>query len=338
MAIPLISIIMPVKNTEQFLPACLDSIINQSEQDWELIVTDDHSTDNSRAVVEKFVEKDTRIKLISSSGNGIISALQSSYALATGDIIHRMDSDDIMPKNKLQLLKEGLLKEGLNTVVTGKVEYFSEEPISEGYLQYQYWLNSLCEDNSHWQHLYEECVVASPAWMMFKQDFEKCGGFNSNYYPEDYDLVFRWYAAGFKIFALRDCIHFWREHPKRTSRTAAYCNQAAFFKLKLMYFLKFERDRNRPFLIFGAGTKGKIMANFLIDQKEKFYWVNSISKSKQEKTASKYSDYTLGMDQLAEFIEPQIIITVGEAKSKQQIQAFMKKHNWVEHKHYFFFR
>ena len=64
---PTISILMPVKNTAPFLNECLDSIINQSETDFELIAIDDHSTDESHSILNEYSIKDKRVKVFKKS-------------------------------------------------------------------------------------------------------------------------------------------------------------------------------------------------------------------------------------------------------------------------------
>ena len=74
------SILIPFKNTVAYLPACLDSIINQSYKNWEVLIVDDSSTDQSYEVVKAYSKQDARIKLLKNKGFGIIEALQTAYA------------------------------------------------------------------------------------------------------------------------------------------------------------------------------------------------------------------------------------------------------------------
>ena len=109
---PLISILMPYKNTGRFLEACLDSIIEQGYNHWELLAVNDHSTDHSQDILQDYARLDPRIKLRLNSGKGIIPALRTAYAISSGAFITRMDSDDIMYPDKLQHLLSGLQSHG----------------------------------------------------------------------------------------------------------------------------------------------------------------------------------------------------------------------------------
>ena len=77
---PLVSIIVPYKNTANYLPECLDSILEQSYANFELIIVNDNSTDSSKAIVESYAKKDARIYSYNTNGQGIIDALQFAYS------------------------------------------------------------------------------------------------------------------------------------------------------------------------------------------------------------------------------------------------------------------
>ena len=329
---------MPLKNADAYLEECLKSNSDQSETNWELLVADDHSTDNSREILDSFQKKDSRIRVFTSEGRGIIAALQTAYSYAKGEFIHRMDADDCMPIHKLRLLKNKLLESAHGTVVTGKVHYFSEGQLSEGYQNYENWLNALSENESHWKYLYKECVIASPAWMIRREDFDASGAFNSSLYPEDYDLVFRWYAKGFKVKAVNEIVHYWREHAARTSRLHEHYQQKAFFRLKLNYFFKLHYDSNRPLVVFGAGLKGKITLQ-LLNEKGKLdaYWVNTIEDKSWTVPGEGPLYQPLSFKMLPSMKAPQIIVVVADADKQKKIKAFLATQNWEEWHQYFFF-
>ncbi|MBT8303818.1 MAG: glycosyltransferase, partial [Bacteroidia bacterium] len=92
----LISILIPFKNTVLFLPECLDSILKQTYTNWEAILVDDNSDDDSFELVKTYSEIDNRFKPLKNPGNGIIEALRCAYNNSKGEFITRMDSDDIM--------------------------------------------------------------------------------------------------------------------------------------------------------------------------------------------------------------------------------------------------
>ena len=92
----LISIIVPVYNSDKFLSKCLDSIVNQSYDNLEVIVVNDGSTDCSREILHKYAELDKRIKLFDKDNGGIGSAYNVAFKHITGDYVLFVDSDDFL--------------------------------------------------------------------------------------------------------------------------------------------------------------------------------------------------------------------------------------------------
>jgi glycosyltransferase involved in cell wall biosynthesis len=268
-----VSIIMPVKNAGKYLHECLSSIRRQTFPFWELIVVNDHSEDTTEEILQAHCLEDERIRVFNNPGNGIIPALQHALSVSTGDFITRMDGDDLMPEDKLELMTSALSTQPVKTIVTGKVDYFGTEPVSEGYLGYQRWLNERIDRKDHWDWIYRECVIASPNWMIRKADLMAMGGFDCLSYPEDYHLVLRWYQHGFRLVALDATTLHWREHPERTSRTSHHYNQEHFFRLKIDHFLNHQLE-NQSLILWGAGSKGRLTASLLDQHGQAFQWMD----------------------------------------------------------------
>jgi len=85
---------MPVFDAGSWLTNCLESIINQTEMDWELIAIDDFSTDNSFDILQQYSLKNDRIQIYKNQSKGIIPALQLAFQQSSGTYITRMDADD----------------------------------------------------------------------------------------------------------------------------------------------------------------------------------------------------------------------------------------------------
>lgn len=329
----MVSILMPVKNAAEYLDECIQSIIEQSWTNWELIAVDDHSSDSSKQILEKFAGKDQRIIATTNKGQGIIPALRTAYAISKGEYIHRMDADDIMPKQKILALRKILDENGKRTVATGRVKYFSANGVNEGYLKYEEWLNSLNKYNSHWDEIYKECVIASPCWMVHRNDFETCGSFDSNVYPEDYDLIFRFYENKMKVVSSPDVLHLWRDHPNRISRNHEHYAAQSFYELKLDYFLKLEYNASKMLVIWGAGKKGKRMAKLLQAKEIAFLWAsNNPNKHGKEIYDQLLYDITETIKN-----DVQLIITVAQRNAKKEIRSLLQKTILVENKDFWFF-
>ncbi len=240
---------MPVKNTVQFLNECLESIIEQTENYWELLVVDDDSTDGSNTLLNNYAKTDNWIKVYKNNGDGFIDALRLAYSKSSGDLITRMDSDDIMTPDKLSVLKHNLTASGKGSIAIGLVSYFSEKPLGEGFEKYETWLNELTKKGNNFNGIYKECVIPSPCWMVFREDLEDCNAFFLNRYPEDYDLAFRFYLNKLIPIPCNKKIHLWRDYSKRTSRTHIHYADNTFMDIKRYYFLKLEYDKKKHRLL-----------------------------------------------------------------------------------------
>ena len=240
---PLVSIIMAVKDTEPYLPACLDSILAQTYPHWELLAVNDHSTDGTPQILRHYAKRDDRIRVFDSEGHRLIPALQTAYRHVRGSLINRMDSDDRMPADKLMSLVEAWLPHGKGTVIAGGTEHFVDEgEVGDGFRRYEAWLNEVARSHTHYQEIYQECVIPSHSWILHKEDMDRVGAFDPLVYPEDYDLCFRFYRAGLRVVGLDKVLHHWRDRSERISRTWEEYRDNRYFDLKLRYFYELDRD------------------------------------------------------------------------------------------------
>lgn len=99
---PYFSIVMPVYNNEKLLPNAVNSIINQTFSDWELIIVDDGSTDNTPAVADSFAETDSRVRVIHQENQWIFKSYNNGYAAAKGKYIFIVNSDDTINPESFQ--------------------------------------------------------------------------------------------------------------------------------------------------------------------------------------------------------------------------------------------
>lgn len=103
-----VSIIIPVYNLEKYIDYCLESITNQDYSSLEIIVIDDGSKDKSRAIIEQWQEKDSRIKLISQDNAGVSAARNRGIEAATGEFIMFVDGDDWINKDCTSVLLQNI--------------------------------------------------------------------------------------------------------------------------------------------------------------------------------------------------------------------------------------
>ena len=102
--IPAIRIIVPIYNAERYLDRCINSILTQDFEDFELILVNDGSTDSSREIIEHFKERDKRIRCIHQKNGGLSNARNAGMHLACGTYIRFVDADDWLPQDSLSIL------------------------------------------------------------------------------------------------------------------------------------------------------------------------------------------------------------------------------------------
>lgn len=329
-----VSIILPFKDTAQFLGDCLDSILAQSYPDWEVLAVDDGSADSSAQILAAYARKDARIRWFPNRGAGVIAALRTGYAHSGGGLISRMDSDDLMGPRRLEAMVGPLRELGPGHLAVGQVRYFAQGGVGPGYRRYETWLNGLTAKGDNFREIYKECVIPSPCWMVHRTDFEACGGFDHDLYPEDYDLCFRFYAKGLKVVPGREVLHLWRDHGARATRTQDHYAQNSFLELKLRHFLVLDRNPQRPLVVWGAGRKGKAMARNLLQGKVAFHWLCDNPRKIGHEI---YGVGLLPPTALEGLDDPQVLVAVANGSAQKEIRTYLEKLGGAAGSDHFFF-
>ena len=101
---PRLSIIVPIYNVEKYLPRCIESILNQTFKDFELILVNDGSTDSSYEILKEYENKYDNFRVINQKNGGLSAAKNAGIKIAKGEYIAFLDSDDYLDKNFLETL------------------------------------------------------------------------------------------------------------------------------------------------------------------------------------------------------------------------------------------
>ncbi|MBE5744190.1 MAG: glycosyltransferase family 2 protein [Clostridiales bacterium] len=115
----LISVIVPVYNVEPYLERCVNSIINQTYKNLEILLIDDGSTDNSGTICDEYAKKDSRIICVHQQNGGVSKARNEGLSLATGDYIGFIDSDDYIEPNMYELLLNSIEENNADLAICG---------------------------------------------------------------------------------------------------------------------------------------------------------------------------------------------------------------------------
>lgn len=128
---PLISVIVPIYDVEQYICRCVDSIIAQTYKHLEIILVDDGSTDNCPQICDEYAKKDSRIRVIHKKNGGLSDARNAGMDVATGEYISFIDSDDYVSNDFIETLYNAAISENSDIVECSVVKFYEDEHFDE---------------------------------------------------------------------------------------------------------------------------------------------------------------------------------------------------------------
>ncbi len=205
---PAVSILMPVYNSARYIKPAVQSVLEQTFGDFELIVVDDGSTDATGSILTRLAGKDRRIKLIRRPNTGIVGALNDALAEARGELLGRMDGDDICLPDRLQKQVDWMCRHPQIVALGGQVEIIAPDG------------GLLMRSDLPLQH---ESIdrqllagiggsIIHPAAMLRAEPVRRLGGYRREFqYVEDLDLFLRLAEIG-QLANLPDTLLKYRQH------------------------------------------------------------------------------------------------------------------------------
>lgn len=235
---PLVSVLMPAYNVEKYIGETIESILNQTFTDFELIISDDASTDRTWEVIQDYAKKDKRIFIYKNKKNLYIAENRNMLVRkAKGKYIAWQDADDISLVDRIEKQYEFMEQNPRVGIIGGYLQFFDEKGI-KSIRKYA------TTDNELRKNIFRFSPVAQPTAMIRRECFEKVGLYNPKYPPaEDIDMSFR--IGSFYEFA---------NLPQITLKYREHLNSATFNKLKKIELSTLEVRRNND------GKKGYHMS------------------------------------------------------------------------------
>lgn len=215
---PLVSIIMSSFNNERDVKKAIESVLKQSYTNWELVISDDASLDQTKSIIDSY--QDARIRRFHSEKNqGIVKQMNMLFAHAQGEFITILDADDMIAPQKIELQLKAFQENDKLTLCFGRVAICDEEDHILKTVDYY------PEDDKAIRKFITErraFPCGNIACMMFKKaSLEKHGGYQKLFDglgSWDIDLALRIISDGGQIITLPQVIHIWRKHPYSFSR------------------------------------------------------------------------------------------------------------------------
>jgi glycosyltransferase involved in cell wall biosynthesis len=257
-----VSVLVPAFQAEATLGAALRSVQRQTERDWECVVVDDGSTDGTAGIVRELARQDARFRWLSVSHGGIVAALNTGLRECRGELVARMDADDLMQRRRLERQRAALAAHADWAGVGCHVRLFPRRGMTEGLRRYERWLSSIRDAHDVAREAFVECPLAHPTLMLRREVLERAH-YRDTSWPEDYDLVLRLLESDQRLGVVPERLLHWRDGAGRLSRSSARYSIAAFVACKAEFVARgFLRNVDR-YVLWGYGDTGKALADAL---------------------------------------------------------------------------
>lgn len=231
---PLISVVLPVYNVAPYLKEALNSILNQTIQDFEIIIIDDCSTDNTVEIANSY--NDERLKVILKAENkGLIDSLNVGFKAATGKYIARMDGDDISDLMRFEKQLNILEKNPEIKVCGSWLQAFGDN-------------NNIIKHKEHHEQILVNMMIhcsMSLGSVMLDRDWAKNEYFyEEKKHVEDYDFWSRVIWKG-KFYNIQEVLYYYRIHEKQVSSTYNEIQRKGDVPIKLVFFKKLNYNQDK---------------------------------------------------------------------------------------------
>lgn len=222
----MISVIVPVYCVEQYLQKCIDSILNQTYRDFEVILIDDGSPDECGKICDSYANKDARVKVIHTDNHGLSAARNVGLSESQGDVICFIDSDDWIDPTMLEVMESKMNEADADICVCG---FWFENDVTRKEYSFDY---SLCSSNTALKTLVNEKLNGNVWNKLYRRKlFFECDSDKSNYlkdklirFPEgknyeDYYILHRLIKNANKVVTLTESLYHYRLREDSITKT-----------------------------------------------------------------------------------------------------------------------
>ena len=274
---PLISVVIPAYNAGQFLDETLESVLSQTYENWECIIVNDGSTDNTESIAKKWCEKDSRFRLTNKENGGLSSARNYGIKESKAEYIAFLDADDILTPDSLEVRINVLIEQNVDLVAT-KLQHFTDK------------LPKVSKNNARQDALYyaKEGLTqlmafnkVTPSTVLCKKSvMDTIGGFTWQKKAEDLHCWLKVLFAGYKIYRIDETLLLYRLVENSMSSIDRNCSKEVFeiiyrFKDEILSLdIDFQVYINHWLrnYVFLQDKKGNILPNI----SERMAYVNTI--------------------------------------------------------------
>lgn len=185
-----ISIIIPVYNTEEYLPRCIDSVVRQTYEDWELLLVDDGSKDGSGSICDRYAEQDTRIRVIHNQNQGPAASRESGIKNTESEFVMFVDSDDWLDENIVQIMYQQMEKSGAGIVCCFYQDIKENGRVMHPYRVREEYIDCMNVQDCMYQMHHTRNLTGSPWAKLFRRElFQNVDFCRDVTIGEDYSMI-----------------------------------------------------------------------------------------------------------------------------------------------------
>ncbi len=327
---PKVSVLISAYNAEETIGRCLDSIIAQTYHDFEIILVNDGSSDNTLSIITTF--EDERLQVVDLPHMGLQKALNTGLTYCTGMYIARMDADDWSYPERLARQVKILDTDSTIGVVSGLVEYAGDRDKNKGYALHVDWVNSLQSHAEMYLNRFEDSPIVNPSSMFRKSLVDVYGAYSEDAIPEDYEFWMRLFHHNIKFHKVPYPVLKWYDLDKRITRTSEHYSSNAFQKVKTHYLLKqLKFDSFKHIFIFGTGKTVNKKIKSLISHGI------VVNKFLEVKDGPYTSNNIVHYTELPQYSGQEYVLSyVGDRAGKVRIRRYLEELNYTLGKSFFF--
>lgn len=216
-----ISVIIPVYNAESYLGRCIDSVLAQTFQDFELILVEDGSPDNCSALCELYAKKDNRIRVIHQVNQGQAAARNNGVSVAQGEWISFVDADDLIHPQMLEILYKAVKE---SNVKMSSCQVYEGEMVPQGFFDIQTSSMTVVTINEEFLlKCYSDYFDRFTYWVVWNKLIHKSiveqYPFTEGRVYEDNAIVFKWLYAARDIAICDNCMYFYFVNKHGTTKS-----------------------------------------------------------------------------------------------------------------------
>jgi glycosyltransferase involved in cell wall biosynthesis len=325
----LLSVLLPARNAHSTLAEALRSILDQrGAPPTEVICVDDASADATPALLASAAKQDARIRIVRGEGRGLVAALNLGLAHCRGELIARMDADDVAHPDRLRLQAELLARDPALGAVGSLVECFPR-PLSPGLLRLETWLNQTVTKEQCRDGRFVEAPLVHPSATFRREALAQ--GWEDRGWAEDWDLLLRLVEQGWELAKVPQMLLRWRDSPQRLTRTGAAYREEEMFRLRA-HHLAHGPLRRRDFHIWGAGPTGKRLARELEAYELRPLAFFDVDENRQVARGRP----VLHGEDLPPPGAALMLCAVGAAGAREEIRALLESRKYLEGEHFLF--